>query len=164
MEVCYAVKKVRLIGKDGSMIGVVAIDEALSQARKIDCDLVKVKDGNPSICRIMAHDEVEKKDRISKIQEQMKSLKIIKMRSEIDPHDLKNKLNLAAKKLKKGHPVRFHVQKTDKRDLLFREVINTIHEELIETGIGHTLDSLNELYQQPAVLLSPFPLHEERKI
>ena len=48
------VPQVRLIGEDGSQIGVVARDEALSYAQERDLDLVEVApEARPPVCRVL---------------------------------------------------------------------------------------------------------------
>ena len=48
------VAEVRLIGPDGSNVGVVPIKEALKIAREAELDLVEVSPGaNPPVCRVM---------------------------------------------------------------------------------------------------------------
>ena len=47
-------KEVRLIGSDGTMIGIVPIQEALNRARNEDLDLVKIApQAVPPVCKIM---------------------------------------------------------------------------------------------------------------
>jgi len=43
----------------------------------------------------------------------MKSLKILKLKPEIDSHDLSTKLNSASKQLQKCHPVKIVIEKGD---------------------------------------------------
>ena len=46
--------QVRLVGSDGTQIGIVSIDEALRRARDLDLDLVEVAPlAQPPVCRIM---------------------------------------------------------------------------------------------------------------
>ena len=53
------VPEVRLIGDDGSQIGVIKTDEALQIARDRDLDLVEVApEARPPVCRVLAHDRL----------------------------------------------------------------------------------------------------------
>jgi translation initiation factor IF-3 len=94
---------VRLVGPDGSQIGVVSTQDALRQARDLDLDLVEVApQASPPVCRIMDYGkfkyerDVRQKD--ARRKQSRSGLKEIKFRPKIDRHDYATKM---------GHVVRF---------------------------------------------------------
>jgi translation initiation factor IF-3 len=95
--------QVRLVGADGSQIGIVSIQDALRRAQDLDLDLVEVApQAAPPVCRIMDYgkfkyerDVRQKEARKRQVRVEVKEMK---MRPKIDPHDYATK---------KGHIVRF---------------------------------------------------------
>jgi translation initiation factor IF-3 len=92
-----------LVGADGAQIGVVSTQDALSQARELDLDLVEVApQANPPVCRIMDYGKFKYERDIRQKEARKKQsridLKEIKFRPKIDPHDYATK---------KGHVTRF---------------------------------------------------------
>jgi len=163
-------KEVRLIGINGKQEGVVPLAAALALRKEASAqvgeivDLVQVSDDSPPICRLMVSDKETKgqgdaQATIKNAEEKMKSLKIFRLNQQIDKHDLLNKISNAGKQLQKGHPVKFQFQgKINGGSQTHKDIIDTIHEELIVPGVGHVLINLKQLYTQPFVLLSPFSL------
>jgi translation initiation factor IF-3 len=94
---------VRLVGADGSQIGIVSTQDALRQAQDLDLDLVEVApQANPPVARIMDYGKF-KYERDIRQKEARKNqarieVKEIKFRPKIDPHDYATK---------KGHVERF---------------------------------------------------------
>jgi translation initiation factor IF-3 len=94
---------VRLVGADGSQIGIVDVQDALRQARDLDLDLVEVApQASPPVCRIMDYGKYKYERDIRQKEARKKQSRIdvkeIKFRPKIDPHDYATK---------KGHVVRF---------------------------------------------------------
>jgi translation initiation factor IF-3 len=94
---------VRLVGPDGSQIGIVSTQDALRRAQELDLDLVEVApQANPPVCRIMDYGKFKYERDIRQKEARKKQAKIevkeIKFRPKIDPHDYATK---------KGHVVRF---------------------------------------------------------
>jgi translation initiation factor IF-3 len=94
---------VRLVGPDGSQVGIVSTQEALRQAQELDLDLVEVApQANPPVCRIMDYGKYKYERDIRQKEARKKQSKIevkeIKFRPKIDPHDYATK---------KGHVERF---------------------------------------------------------
>ena len=95
--------EVRLIDDDGSQIGVKQRDEALEYAWAKNLDLVEVApDARPPVCRVMDYGKYrydqEQKQKIARKHQSTITIKEIKLRPKIDPHDYETK---------KGHVVRF---------------------------------------------------------
>ncbi|MDP2167384.1 MAG: translation initiation factor IF-3 [Thermodesulfovibrionales bacterium] len=87
------VREVRLVDSDGKQLGVLPIQEALKTAAARDLDLVEVAPGAaPPVCRIM--DFGKYKYQLSKRHTAKKTggLKEVKIRPQIDDHDLELKV------------------------------------------------------------------------
>ncbi|HYZ30076.1 MAG TPA: translation initiation factor IF-3 [Thermoleophilaceae bacterium] len=97
------VPQVRLIAEDGSQIGVVARDEALSYARQRDLDLVEVApDARPPVTRVLDYSkykyEQEQKQKAARKHQKQVHVREIKLRPKIATNDYETK---------KGHVRRF---------------------------------------------------------
>lgn len=106
---------VRLIDKEGSQIGVVSLDNALSEARKDELDLVLVApNANPPVCKILDWGKeqyrAKKAAKAAKANSTKVEIKEIQLRPVTDDHDLEIKLNRAKKFLKEGKKVRFFMR------------------------------------------------------
>jgi translation initiation factor IF-3 len=94
---------VRLVGPDGSQIGIVSTQDALRQAQDLDLDLVEVApQANPPVARIMDYGKYKYERDIRQKEARKKQARIevkeIKFRPKVDPHDYATK---------KGHVERF---------------------------------------------------------
>ena len=104
-------REVRLIGHDGSQVGVVPIEQALQMAAEVELDLVEVApQASPPVCRIMDFKRLlyEKKRREKEARKKTRhqELKEIKLRPSTDDHDFDTKMNHAKEFLEKGHKVK----------------------------------------------------------
>jgi translation initiation factor IF-3 len=95
--------QVRLVGQDGSQIGIVSVQDALRRAQELELDLVEVApQANPPVCRIMDYGkfkyERDVRQKEARKRQARVEVKQIKMRPKIDPHDYG---------IKKGHVERF---------------------------------------------------------
>jgi translation initiation factor IF-3 len=87
---------VRLIDTDGAQLGVVPVDQAMSAAREKGMDLVEVApNARPPVCRIMDYGrykyEQAKAEREAKRKQHVTQMKEIKMRPNIEEHDVEFK-------------------------------------------------------------------------
>ena len=147
--------EVRLVGPDGSQIGIVSIQEALSRAQELDLDLVEVAPmASPPVCRIMDYgkfkyerDVRQKEARKRQVRVEVKEMK---MRPKIDPHDYRTK---------KGHIERFlKVGAKVKVTIMFRG------REMAHTELGRRLlDRLTEDLKELATVES-FPKLDGRNM
>ena len=97
------VAEVRLIDEDGSQIGVIKTDDALSMARDRDLDLVEVApDSRPPVARLLDYSkykyEQEQKAKAARKHQQQVNVREIKLRPKIADHDYETK---------RGHVERF---------------------------------------------------------
>ena len=93
----------RLIDSDGAQIGIKSTDEAMKYAWDKNLDLVEVAaDAKPPVCRVMDYSkykyEQEQKAKLARKHQSTITIKEIKLRPKIDPHDYATK---------KGHVRRF---------------------------------------------------------
>jgi translation initiation factor IF-3 len=97
------VPQVRLIGDDGTQIGVVSRDEALRYAQERDLDLVEVAaDARPPVTRVLDYSkykyEQEQKQKAARRHQKQVHVREIKLRPKIATNDYETK---------KGHVRRF---------------------------------------------------------
>jgi len=102
---------VRLVGADGSQVGIVPIQDALRQARDLDLDLVEVApQADPPVCRIMDYGKYKYERDIRQKEARKKQSRVevkeVKMRPKIDTHDYETKKGLAVRFLNKNARVK----------------------------------------------------------
>ncbi len=107
-------KEVRLIGSDGSQLGIVPIAEALRISQEDGLDLVEVaRQASPPVCRVIDYGKYryqqDKREREARKKQKTVELKEIRMRISIDKHDFQVKQKHAEKFLEKGDKVKVSV-------------------------------------------------------
>ncbi len=103
--------RVRLIGPDGSNLGVVTLEEALRRAREANLDLVEVApSADPPVCRILDFGkflyEKKKRERESKKRRVKVEIKEMRLRPRTALHDRNIKLRDAREWLQEGKKVK----------------------------------------------------------
>lgn len=103
--------KIRVIGDDGSQLGVMTPQEGIQLAREKGLDLVEVApSADPPVCRIIDFGkwqyEQKKKANEAKKKQTTITVKEIKFRPGTDEHDYDFKKNHAARILKDGDKVK----------------------------------------------------------
>lgn len=106
--------EVRIIGPDGSQLGVVTIQRALEMADQYELDLIEVApNANPPVCRIIDFSKFkydqEKKEREAKKHQKQSRLKEIRLKPNIDDHDYQVKLRHAIIFLQKKDKVKVNL-------------------------------------------------------
>jgi translation initiation factor IF-3 len=140
--------KIRVIGADGSQLGIMMPREALEIAYEKELDLVLVSDkADPPVCRVMDYGkykfEQEKKAREAKKKQHTVDVKEVKMRYKIEEHDYNVRINQAKRFLGDGDKV--------KATILFRgrEIQHSdIAEDLLKRMAGD-LQEFAEVQQAP---------------
>lgn len=137
------IPEVFLIDENSKAVGVVKIEEARRRAEEAGLDLVEVNPGQrPPLCKILDFGkykyEKAKAERESRKKQKQIDTKEIRMRVNIDKHDLRVKEERAEEFLKKGHRIKVSV--------IFRG------REIIHTDRGHELlgnfqNGLREKYE-----------------
>ncbi|GAC1434581.1 MAG: translation initiation factor IF-3 [Solirubrobacteraceae bacterium] len=142
------VPEVRLIGDDGSQVGVLKTADALLYAQERDLDLVEVApEARPPVCRVLdyskyKYEQAQKVKQAKKHQQQI-TIREIKFRPKIAQHDYDTK---------KGHVERFlrHKDKV-KVTIMFRgrEVTHPERGVMILDRLAEELAELASVEQRP---------------
>ena len=109
------VPEVRVIGADGSMLGVLQTHEAMRMAQEQGLDLVEVNPkAEPPVCKILDFGkykyEEKKKQAQARRNQSVVEIKEIKLRPKTDDHDIAFKVKAARRFLEGGHKVKFTVR------------------------------------------------------
>ena len=104
----------RVIGHDGSQLGVMSVQRALEIADQHELDLVEVAPAAaPPVCRIIEYSkfryDLEKKERESKKHQKQGRLKEIRLKPNIDEHDFATKVKQVVSFLKKKDKVKVNL-------------------------------------------------------
>lgn len=105
------VKEVRLISADGEQLGIIAVKDALRMAQEKELDLVEIApNAKPPVCRIMDFGkfkyEQSKREKEARKKQKIISVKEVKIRPNIEDHDLEVKTKNAVKFLNDGDKVK----------------------------------------------------------
>ena len=108
-------KEVRVIGSDGSQMGVMNLNAALDAAANQNLDLVKIApQATPPVCKIMDYGkykfELAKRDREAKKNQKVVNIKEIRISPSIDTNDFNTKVNHTVKFIKSGDKVKVTVK------------------------------------------------------
>ena len=109
------VRECRLIGYDGTQMGIYLTSEAQRVADREGLDLVEIApNATPPVCRIMDYGkycfEQQKREKEAKKNQKVVSIKEIRMFSAIDTHDFETKVNQAKKFLEGGDKLKVSVR------------------------------------------------------
>ena len=107
--------KVRVIDDKGSQLGVMSAFEALKLAEAASLDLVEISpNAHPPVCKIVDYGkfryEQAKREKEQKKGQHQTKVKEIKIKPNIDEHDLQTKIKRARDFLSKGDKVRLTCQ------------------------------------------------------
>lgn len=135
-------KEVRLIGSDGSQLGIVSLDVALEKAMEAGVDLVKIApQAKPPVCKIMDYGkykfELAKREKEARKNQKIVSMKEIRVSPSIDVHDFETKVGHAKKFLRAGDKVKITVRFRGREvhhSALGRELLDRFSEALSEEG------------------------------
>lgn len=156
-------RKVRVIGLDGSQLGVYGLSEALTMARNNGVDLVEVAaSADPPVCRLINFGkyryEQAKKEKESKKHQHGNKLKEVQLSPVIDPHDFEVKtahaIDFLCEEMKVKAVLRFKGRQMAHKEV-GQKVVNRFIEELRPYGqpdapprmVGRTIN----------VVISPLP-------
>ena len=141
-------ESVRLIDADGTNVGIVPLRKALELSADKDLDLVEIApDAQPPVCRIMDYGkwryDQEQKAKAARKHQSTITIKEIKFRPKIDPHDYATK---------KGHVERFlKARDKVKVTIMFRgrEVMHAERGERILLQLAEELKDLALVESKP---------------
>lgn len=136
-------KQVRVIGDDGSQLGVIDTRDALKIAEEKELDLVVISPtAVPPVCRIMDLNkfiyEQAKKEKENKKNQKVVNIKEIRLSATIDEHDVEIKANNASKFLKAGDKVKVTVRfKGRQNDYAFKGngILNNFFKKIEEVAV-----------------------------
>jgi translation initiation factor IF-3 len=109
------VPRVRVIGSDGEMVGVLSRDEALSLAQEEGLDLVEIQPhGDPPVCRVMDFGkfmfDLQKKANAAKKKQKQVEIKEVKFRPVTDEGDYQIKLRKMRGFLEEGDKIKVNIR------------------------------------------------------
>ena len=119
-------QEVRVIDSDGSMIGIQPLSVAIAMAKEQELDLVEISpNAQPPVCKILDYNkyvfEQSKKNKYAKKKQSKVTMKELRIKSRIAPHDLDVKLRQIEGFLKKKDMVRlvvvFHGRENQHKDI-----------------------------------------------
>lgn len=124
------VREVRLIGADGSQLGIMETRKALEMAQNLGLDLCEVSPkAKPPVCKILDYGkfkyEQKKKKSAAKKKQAVTTLKEVQFRPRTDTHDIDYKVRNILRFLEEGNKVKVSIR--------FRG------REMAHTEIGHDL-------------------------
>jgi len=131
------VAKVRCVGADGQMVGVIPTRDAMKEAMRAGLDLVEVSpNADPPVCRIMDFGKYRYEESVKRRQQrksqQRRAVKEIKFHANVAEHDYQTKLAHIRDFLAKGHKVKvsltFRGRENAHRELGFEVVKRVIGE------------------------------------
>jgi len=132
---------VRVIGADGSQVGIVPTHEALRMAEELGLELVEVNPrAAPPVCKIMDFGkfkyETSKKEKASRKHQSTIVLKEIKLRPKTDDHDFDFKVKHIRRFLSEGNKCKLVVV------FRGREIV---HPEMGQQMLDHVVKSVNDI-------------------
>src|SRR5215213_651577 len=134
------ISPVRVIGADGSQLGILEVDAALRMAEDAGLDLVEVAaTARPPVVRIMDYGkykfEMAKQARVAKKKQHIIELKEVKYRPGIDDHDFETKTRHARRFLEEGNKVKVTLMFRGRQishPELGRQVVDRVAQELAD--------------------------------
>ena len=108
-------KEIRVIGVDGTQLGILSAAEANALAEEQELDLVKISpNAVPPVCKIMDYSKFcfdqKKREKEAKKNQRVVEIKEIRMSPSIDTNDLNTKVRAAQKFLDDGNRVKVSVR------------------------------------------------------
>lgn len=153
--------EVRVIGPEGTNLGLMAPRKALELAKKVGLDLIEVSpSARPPVCRILDFGKFlyEESKKAKDTKQASTKLKEIKFRVSIDIHDFETKLRRAEGFLDHGNKVKLTLQfrgrENEHRELGF-ERVKLAAKEL--TGVASADSDPRLVGRQVTMILSPLP-------
>jgi len=153
--------QVRVVGVDGSQVGIISTREAIRMAEEAGVDLVEVApEANPPVCRLLDFGKLkyreQKKAADARKRAATHTVKELRVRYNTDKHDLETKIRNAKKFLEEGDKVRFQMRFKG-RESVYRELGEQLFEQIAETlkDISIIEESTPLLGQRMTMTLGP---------
>lgn len=105
----------RVIGADGSQLGIMPSVKALEMAEKAELDLVKIApQAQPPVCKIMDYGkyrfEQAKREKEARKNQRIVDIKEVRLSLNIDTHDFNTKLTHAQRFINSGDKVKVSIR------------------------------------------------------
>jgi translation initiation factor IF-3 len=134
-------RQVRLVGADGTQVGIVPIEEAIAAAEAAQMDLVQMADSNPVVCKIMDFGKISfekrKQERESRKKQKRTQVKEIKFRPGTDIGDYQVKLRNLIRFLEAGDKAKVTMRYRG-REMAHQEIglelLKRVEQDLAEYG------------------------------
>ncbi len=102
---------IRLVDADGTMIGVVSVDEGIRRAELAGMDLVEISpNAEPPVCKVLDYGKykyaLQKRANEARKNQKVITIKEVKLRPTIEKHDLEVKIRSVMKFLEEGDKVK----------------------------------------------------------
>jgi len=127
--------EVRVIGSDGSQLGVLRTREAIQVAEDEGLDLVEVApEAKPPVCKILNYGKFkykEQKKEAALRKNTGPTIKEIRLRYSTDKHDLETKIKSAKRFIAEGDKVKFEMRFRG-REVVYQEIGKEIFKSVIE--------------------------------
>ncbi|HSX02313.1 MAG TPA: translation initiation factor IF-3 [Candidatus Saccharimonadia bacterium] len=142
---------VRLVGADGSQLGIVSLSEALERADEAGLDLAEIAPtAQPPVVKILdwgkyRYEQTKQLQKSRKNQRQVE-VKQVRLGLKIGQHDLDVKLNRARKFLNEGHKVKISLLfrgREISRPQLGREILDRVMEQLSDVAVQEQAPTLS---------------------
>lgn len=136
-------RQVRVIGADGTQLGILSLEEALNAAREEGLDLVEVApSADPPVCKIMDYGKFRyqqsKRSQEAKKKQTVIQVKEVKLRPKTDEHDIQTKLRhirrFLAQKDKAKVTVIFRGREIafkDRGEMVLQRVLEELKDEVV---------------------------------
>ncbi len=132
----------RLIGPDGTQIGVVSINDALEASQEAGLDLVKISDADPIVCKVMDYGkhlyELKKRANEAKKKQHQIQIKEVKFRPNTEEGDYQVKLRNLIRFLEAGDKakvtLRFRGREMAHQELGM-QLMNRVEKDLEELAV-----------------------------
>lgn len=152
-----------MIDETGKQLGIVSTASAIERAVSKGLDLVEVApDAEPPVCRIMDFTkyifELKRKQKLAKKKTVRTETKEVKLRPNIDPHDLGIKIEHIREFLDKGHKVKVTLRYRP-REMRHYEIgtnlLNRLVAALSDIATVESENRGNEQVRMQTILISP---------
>ncbi|MFZ2657392.1 MAG: translation initiation factor IF-3 [Victivallales bacterium] len=153
----------RLIGADGSQLGVMTFTRALELAKQGGLDLALVADNaTPPVCRIvnfgkLIYEQKKKEKEQRKLQHAHKA-KEIKFSCNIDPHDYSIKINHAIEFLQKSYNLKASMMFKG-REMAHKELGFGIMQKVVKDLEGHGIAEAPPKLMGRSIIINFNPAH-----
>ena len=136
-------KELRVIGSDGSQLGIMTSAQAMKLAVEKNLDLVMISpNAKPPVCKIMDYGkyrfEQARREKEKRKNQKVVETKEVRLSLNIDTHDFNTKLNHALKVISKGDKVKVSIRFRGREmghPEIGTEIMNRFSEACAETAV-----------------------------